>query len=114
MYAPARGPVLTACSTTTSRSRAASGRKYAATRNRRWLDPVALGLDFGAHLGHETRKLCRIGEGIHGREALEHVLAVEDGWLVHAAIGQDRRATPERAIDRGAADQHRQMDSASV
>ena len=58
--------------------------------------------------------LLVVDERLHGVEPFERVLAVEDAGRVRPLVLHEHRAAPEAAVDRRAADQHREGEPAPV
>ena len=57
---------------------------------------------------------CGIDELVHRLEPLEGVLAVEHAGVVRIAVLGEQDAAAEAAVDGGAADQHRELQSAAL
>src|SRR5438874_1623549 len=81
---------------------------------RRLLSPVAFSLDLLADLFDQTLALSASHQGIHGGQALEDVLAVEDRGLVDLSVWKHGGASAKGAIDGRSADQHGQVDPAAI
>ena len=65
-------------------------------------------------LRNERRAAIAVLKHIHRREALECVLAVEDTRLVRPLPVHEQRAASEPPVDRGSADEHRNLEAATI